>query len=403
MIAAQVDDPRDFVQPRALGPSDVAMRTRAIEAVRKGQDPGTQWKDTVLDPDRDATAAGDSESMRAHSRRQRNRRRAAGRSSGRANRSGAACIDPGVLRIAGYRRHRQRRDLRSQNGQSALQAKHGRRASRDRGLSRTRRRRTLSSSRRRRAASALLEQLEELAQYCDAGTKVVVLGKLERHRSLSAAHRAWRQRISGGAVWRRRLRPGDLPSVQRPRLKAAWAGGRGRRRQRRSRSLDGRSQSGLEPRLAHRHGDGYRGFGSRRSEPPGSISIRTRPRASARRCSRPSASTPCWWTGCCPNAATISACWRRPRRLIGSWIFPRPPSIRCSTPCGRRRLGLFLMCRTCGRDGRGGSSIAADEVVVVASPDLANLRNAKNLIDNIKGGSASTIIRRGWSSTGSAC
>jgi pilus assembly protein CpaD len=50
MIAAQVDDPRDFVQPRALGPSDVAMRTRAIEAVRNGQDPGTQWKDTVLNP-----------------------------------------------------------------------------------------------------------------------------------------------------------------------------------------------------------------------------------------------------------------------------------------------------------------------------------------------------------------
>jgi pilus assembly protein CpaD len=49
-IAAQVDDPRDFVQPRALGPSDVAMRTRAIEAVRAGQDPGTQWKDTVLNP-----------------------------------------------------------------------------------------------------------------------------------------------------------------------------------------------------------------------------------------------------------------------------------------------------------------------------------------------------------------
>jgi len=50
MLAAQVDDPRDFVQPRALGPSDVAMRTRAIEAVRAGQDPGTQWKDTVLVP-----------------------------------------------------------------------------------------------------------------------------------------------------------------------------------------------------------------------------------------------------------------------------------------------------------------------------------------------------------------
>jgi pilus assembly protein CpaD len=50
MMAAQVDDPRDFVQARALDPSDVAMRTRAIEDVRNGQDPGTQWKDTVLVP-----------------------------------------------------------------------------------------------------------------------------------------------------------------------------------------------------------------------------------------------------------------------------------------------------------------------------------------------------------------
>jgi pilus assembly protein CpaD len=43
MLAAQVDDPRDFVQSRALAPSDVAMRTRAIEDVRRGADPGTAW------------------------------------------------------------------------------------------------------------------------------------------------------------------------------------------------------------------------------------------------------------------------------------------------------------------------------------------------------------------------
>jgi pilus assembly protein CpaD len=51
MIAAQVDDPRDFVQPRALGPSDVAMRTRAIEAVRDGKDPRTQWTSSSTDMD----------------------------------------------------------------------------------------------------------------------------------------------------------------------------------------------------------------------------------------------------------------------------------------------------------------------------------------------------------------
>ena len=49
-IAAQVDDPRDFVQPRALGPSDVNMRTRAIEAVRDGKDPSTEWTKAILTP-----------------------------------------------------------------------------------------------------------------------------------------------------------------------------------------------------------------------------------------------------------------------------------------------------------------------------------------------------------------
>jgi pilus assembly protein CpaD len=43
VIAAQVDDPRDFVEPRALGLSDGEMRIRAIQNVRKGQDPGTTW------------------------------------------------------------------------------------------------------------------------------------------------------------------------------------------------------------------------------------------------------------------------------------------------------------------------------------------------------------------------
>ncbi len=49
VVAAQVDDPRDFVQARTLGPSDVAMRTRAIEDVRKGVDPVTAWS-TGLTP-----------------------------------------------------------------------------------------------------------------------------------------------------------------------------------------------------------------------------------------------------------------------------------------------------------------------------------------------------------------
>jgi pilus assembly protein CpaD len=44
VLAAQVDDPRDFAHARALGPVDEEMRLRAIKNVRLGQDPGTSWK-----------------------------------------------------------------------------------------------------------------------------------------------------------------------------------------------------------------------------------------------------------------------------------------------------------------------------------------------------------------------
>ena len=43
-LAAQIDDPRDLVQARGSTPPDETMRLRAIEKVRQGQDPGTEWK-----------------------------------------------------------------------------------------------------------------------------------------------------------------------------------------------------------------------------------------------------------------------------------------------------------------------------------------------------------------------
>lgn len=48
-LAAQLDDPRDLVRPRADDPSDVQMRTRSIQDLRGvngapvGQDPSTTW------------------------------------------------------------------------------------------------------------------------------------------------------------------------------------------------------------------------------------------------------------------------------------------------------------------------------------------------------------------------
>lgn len=44
MIAAQVADPIDLVRPRAEGPIDVFKRSKDIEALRKDQDPSTNWR-----------------------------------------------------------------------------------------------------------------------------------------------------------------------------------------------------------------------------------------------------------------------------------------------------------------------------------------------------------------------
>jgi pilus assembly protein CpaD len=46
-LANQIDDPRDLVQSRASAPPDEAMRLRAIQAVRKGGDPGTNWQTSI--------------------------------------------------------------------------------------------------------------------------------------------------------------------------------------------------------------------------------------------------------------------------------------------------------------------------------------------------------------------
>jgi pilus assembly protein CpaD len=44
MLAAQIADPRDLAGPRAESEADVNMRMRAIQNVRQGKDPNTDWK-----------------------------------------------------------------------------------------------------------------------------------------------------------------------------------------------------------------------------------------------------------------------------------------------------------------------------------------------------------------------
>ncbi len=55
-FAAQIDDPRDILGPRAEDPTDVQLRTRAIGLLRgtpgvnPGEDPGTAWSGSALSP-----------------------------------------------------------------------------------------------------------------------------------------------------------------------------------------------------------------------------------------------------------------------------------------------------------------------------------------------------------------
>ena len=231
---------------------------------------------------------------------------------------------------------------------------------------------------------ALLEQLEELAQYCDAGTKVVVLGKLERHRSLSPADRPRGQRISGGAVWRRRLRPGDVPAVQRAGRQAARTGDRGRRRQGRGRSLDGRSQPGVElspslTEMATIIADFDLAFGTAgldyNQDPPQGVAeaVFAPERVDTVLVDR-------LLSKCGDNLSLLAA----PATLDRVLDFAETSfdslidAMRASTPW----IVLDVPHLWSGWARR--ILVAADEVVVVASPDLANLRNAKNLIDNVK-------------------
>ncbi len=44
MLAVQVANPRDLAGPRGENPADVKIRMRAIQKVRQGSDPGTNWK-----------------------------------------------------------------------------------------------------------------------------------------------------------------------------------------------------------------------------------------------------------------------------------------------------------------------------------------------------------------------
>ncbi len=222
-----------------------------------------------------------------------------------ADRSGSARLHPGVLRNAGNRRRRAGRDRRSAHEQGACQAEHGRRGRGGGGLSQRADAERHRSRGDRRTATRCSSSSTNSSQYCDAGTKVIVIGKVNDivlYRQLMA------RGVSEYLVW-----PfGVVEFVQAIShlFRAPGAKPVGRvisvdRRQGRRRRLDDRAQSRL---AARRPGSKWRRsspISISASAPRASTSTRIRRRASPRRCSRPSASTRLWSIACCRNAATI--------------------------------------------------------------------------------------------------
>ena len=89
-------------------------------------------------------------------------------------------------------------------------------------------------------------------------------------------------------------------------------------------------------------------------------------------------------TACWRNAPTISACWRRRRSLERVYDFGADAfdaifdTLRMTTPC----IVLDVPHQWSGWTKR--VLVGADDILVVAEPDLANLRNTKNMLNMLK-------------------
>ena len=231
---------------------------------------------------------------------------------------------------------------------------------------------------------ALLEQLEELAQYCDAGTKVVVLGKLNDiilYRQLIARGVSEYLVTPFGvvdfvqAISQMFSVPGAKP-LGRVIAVVGAKGGVGASTVAHNLAWSLASVTEMATIIA----DFDLAFGTAgldyNQDPPQGV---------AEAVFAPDRVDAGSWSVCSPSAARSSVCWRRPPRLIGCSTSARPRSnslldaMRASTPW----VVVDVPHLWSGWARR--ILVSADEVIVVASPDLANLRNTKNLIDNVKG------------------
>ena len=179
-----------------------------------------------------------------------------------------------------YRRRHAGGERRPPHDQGASEGADGRHRRGDRGLSELRRRRTSSSSSRTAAAKNCSTGSITLAEVCDAGTRVIAVGHLN---DILLYREMVRRGVSDYLI--APVGPVDLVRAISGLFYAADAKPvgrthRGGRRQGRRRRLHRRAQHRLGDRTRCASRRGRRRSRPRRSAPPGSISTRTRRRAS---------------------------------------------------------------------------------------------------------------------------
>ena len=119
---------------------------------------------------------------------------------------------------------------------------------------------------------------------------------------------------------------------------------------------------------------------------PTSISTRIRRRASPRRSSRPTASTRSCSTACWRKCADHLSLLAAPSMLDRTYDFDdgRLPALIDDSPSASAPLPSCSTCRMSGTTGPATCSPRPTRSCITATPDLANLRNAKNLVDMLR-------------------
>ena len=232
--------------------------------------------------------------------------------------------------------------------------------------------------------SDILAGLDQLATVCDSGTRVVVIGRVN---DVTLYRELVRRGVSDYVI-----APVNTLDVVRsicglfsaPEAKGRRPDHRDRRGQRAASAHPPSPTTSPGRSRAISRWIPWSPISISRSAPPASTTIRTLRRASPMRYSRPIASIPRSSTVCCRNAPTISACWRRRRRWSGSTTSAPTRSTRSSTRFAPRCRASCSTFPINGRDGPTRALVGADDILIVAAPDLANLRNTKNIFDLLK-------------------